>query len=61
MAQRVRNAISKLDEKSQKVVRLRYYRDMDYQDIADELDLTLENVKIRLFRSKEKMKKYVKR
>ena len=46
-------AIAKLREPYQKIIELRYIEDKTYKEIADELNLTLPNVKVRLLRAKQ--------
>ena len=46
-------AIAKLREPYQKIIELRYIEDKTYKEIAEELNLTLPNVKVRLLRAKQ--------
>lgn len=46
-------AIEKLKEPYQKIIILRYVDDKTYKEIAEELNLTLPNVKVRLLRAKQ--------
>ncbi len=46
-------AIEKLPTNYQKVIELRYLEDKTYKEIADELNLTLANVKVRILRAKQ--------
>ena len=45
-------AVEQLPEKYRKVVELRYYQELSYDEIAQELGLSLSNVKIQLMRAK---------
>ncbi len=51
-AQMLRAAVSQLPEKYRKVVELRYYEDLAYDEIAEQLGISLSNVKIQLLRAK---------
>lgn len=51
-AQMLRAAVSQLPEKYRKVVVLRYYEDLAYDEIAERLGISLSNVKIQLLRAK---------
>lgn len=46
-------AIAKLREPYQRIIELRYIEDKTYKEIAEELNLTLPNVKVRLLRAKQ--------
>ncbi len=48
----LRCAVSQLPDKYRKVVELRYYEELSYEEIAERLNLTLSNVKIQLLRAK---------
>lgn len=50
--QLLRNAVSQLPEKYRKVVELRYYDELSYEEISDALSISLSNVKIQLLRAK---------
>ncbi|HSD13902.1 MAG TPA: sigma-70 family RNA polymerase sigma factor [Flavobacterium sp.] len=45
--------IKELKPAYQEVIQLRYFQEMSYQEIADELDEPLNNVKIKLLRAKK--------
>ncbi|MBP5205424.1 MAG: sigma-70 family RNA polymerase sigma factor [Bacteroidales bacterium] len=45
-------AVEQLPEKYRKVVELRYYQELSYDEIAQQLGLSLSNVKIQLMRAK---------
>ena len=51
--QMLRAAVSELPETYRKVIELRYYEDLAYEDIAERLGLTLSNVKIQIMRAKQ--------
>jgi RNA polymerase sigma-70 factor (ECF subfamily) len=51
--QLLRAAVSQLPDKYRKVIELRYYEDLPYEDIAERLGLTLSNVKIQIMRAKQ--------
>jgi RNA polymerase sigma-70 factor (ECF subfamily) len=51
--QLLRAAVSQLPEKYRRVIELRYYEDLPYEDIAERLGLTLSNVKIQIMRAKQ--------
>ncbi len=50
--QMLRCAVRQLPEKYRKVVELRYYEDLSYEEIAERLNISLANVKIQLLRAK---------
>lgn len=45
-------AVAQLPEKYRKVVELRYYEDLAYDEISERLNISLSNVKIQLLRAK---------
>jgi RNA polymerase sigma-70 factor (ECF subfamily) len=51
--QLLRAAVSQLPDKYRKVIELRYYEDLPYEDITERLGLTLSNVKIQIMRAKQ--------
>ena len=51
----VRNIVNQLDPKYKKIVRLRYFKEFSYDEIADELDLPVGTVKAQLFRSRQQL------
>ncbi len=51
--QLLRAAIAELPEKYRRVIELRYYEDLAYEEIAQRLDLSLSNVKIQILRAKQ--------
>ena len=50
--QLLRAAVSELPDRYRKVIELRYYEDLAYEEIAERLGLTLSNVKIQIMRAK---------
>jgi RNA polymerase sigma-70 factor (ECF subfamily) len=50
--QLLRAAVSELPERYRRVIELRYYEDLAYEEIAERLELTLSNVKIQIMRAK---------
>ena len=53
----VKRAISRLPHNQKEVIILREYHDMSYMEISEVLALSLENVKILIFRSRETLRK----
>ncbi|MBD9062651.1 MAG: sigma-70 family RNA polymerase sigma factor [Ruminococcaceae bacterium] len=53
------DAISKLPERQQQAVRLKYFRNMSAADIAAELGTTAGNVRVILNRSMDKLKEFL--
>ncbi len=51
----LQKAIAELPEKYRLVIELRHVREMEYQDIAEELDLPLGTVKAHLFRARARL------
>lgn len=56
----LKKAVESLPEKYKVVIKLRHEEEMDYQDIADELDLPLGTVKAHLFRARALLYKKLK-
>ncbi len=52
-----RQAIEQLRPKYRILIELRYFEELTYEEIAKELDITLANVKILLFRAKDMLQK----
>ena len=50
--QLLRAAVAELPDRYRKVIELRYYEDLAYEEIAERLGLTLSNVKIQILRAK---------
>lgn len=55
----VRGNIEKLDDKYKQLIKLRYYEEYSYDEIAQELDLPLGTVKAQLYRAKELLFKQI--
>lgn len=51
----VRQIVSCLEPKYRRLVRLRYFKEYSYQEIADELKMPVGTVKAQLFRSREQL------
>ena len=49
----VRQLVEKLNVKYRTMIELRYYEELSYEEIAQELQLPLGTVKAQLFRAKE--------
>ena len=49
----MRTLLSKLTEKYRVMIELRYFEELSYQEISDQLDLPIGTVKAQLFRAKE--------
>ena len=58
--QLLRAAVSELPDKYRKVIELRYYEDLAYEEIAERLSLTLSNVKIQIMRAKQMLAELMK-
>lgn len=50
-------ALNKLNENDREIILLFYQQDFSYEEIANILNISLENVKVRIFRAKEKLRK----
>ena len=48
-----REIIQKLKPEYKRIIELRFLEDKTYKEIADELDLTMANVKVRLLRARQ--------
>jgi RNA polymerase sigma factor (sigma-70 family) len=59
-AKLIRTAIDELPEKYRIVIQMRHEEDLDYQDIADKLDIPLGTVKAHLFRARAMLYKKLK-
>lgn len=53
----VRKALSKLEEKYRKVIRLYYFDDLSYEEISSCMRLPINTVRTHLFRAKEALRK----
>ncbi|HNX21434.1 MAG TPA: sigma-70 family RNA polymerase sigma factor [Bacteroidales bacterium] len=49
----LRNAVDQLRPKYKQLIELRYFKEYSYEEISQELGISLGNVKIQLFRAKE--------
>jgi RNA polymerase sigma-70 factor (ECF subfamily) len=59
MIQRIRQCMDVLPENQQQVVRLREMEGFSYNEIAEVLNMTLDQVKINLFRGRNAIKKLI--
>lgn len=59
MVQRIRKCMDALPENQQQVVRLREMEGFSYNEIAEVLDMTLDQVKVNLFRGRNAIKKLI--
>ncbi|OIQ16262.1 MAG: RNA polymerase subunit sigma-70 [Flavobacterium sp. MedPE-SWcel] len=57
---RLLECIKKLKPQYQEVIQLRYFQEQSYQEIADQLDQPLNNIKIRLLRAKKLLSEIIK-
>lgn len=46
-------AVSQMRENYRQLIELRYFNELSYEEIAEELNISLANVKIKLFRAKD--------
>lgn len=51
----IRTAVDRLPEDDRIIIRLRYFDDLAYEDIANALGITLSATKVRLFRARKKL------
>ena len=51
----LRQIVNQLKEKQRELVKLRYFKEMSYEEIAETLDIPLGTVKAQLHRSREKL------
>ncbi|MDP4188035.1 MAG: sigma-70 family RNA polymerase sigma factor [Bacteroidota bacterium] len=49
----MRNVVLKLKPRYRKLIELRYFQELSYEEISDELDLPIGTVKAQLFRARE--------
>ena len=49
----VRNVVEKLKPRYRKLVEMRYFQELSYEEIAEQLDMPIGTVKAQLFRSRE--------
>lgn len=57
----LKDAINNLASEEYELIYMREYAGYSYQEISDILQVSLENVKIRLFRVRQKLKQYLNR
>lgn len=55
----VRAHLNKLDPKYRQLIELRYYEELSYEEIAEQLELPLGTVKAQLFRAKDMLYKII--
>ena len=53
LRKRIEKALGQLSDSAKKIILLRYFQEMDYKSIADELDIGLSAAKMRLKRARE--------
>lgn len=53
--ERMKNCIGMLDEVSKQIIILKYVEEMSYKEISKMMNLSLHNVKIRIYRAKTKL------
>lgn len=58
--QLLRSAVAELPDKYRKVIELRYFEDLAYDDITQRLGLSLSNVKIQIMRAKQMLAELIK-
>jgi RNA polymerase sigma-70 factor (ECF subfamily) len=51
----IQHLLDRLDERYRRMIELRYYEDMSYEEIAQRLDLPIGTVKAQLYRAKENL------
>ncbi|MGC8596145.1 MAG: RNA polymerase sigma factor [Candidatus Kryptoniota bacterium] len=56
----IKNAINSLPEKYRKVIILRHHEEMSYEEIAREMKLPVNTIKVHLYRAREMLYKYLK-
>jgi RNA polymerase sigma factor (sigma-70 family) len=59
MVQRIRQCMHALPENQQQVIRLREMEGFSYNEIAEVLDMTLDQVKINLFRGRNAIRELI--
>jgi len=52
----LRQAILALPPEQRAVIELRHFQELSYEEMAQSLDISLANVKVRLFRARKKLK-----
>ncbi len=59
LKENIDNVLNKLKKKETEILVLKYYADLSLQQIADLLDISLSNTKVRLHRAKEKFRNLI--
>ena len=57
----MRNVVDKLKPRYRQLVEMRYFQELSYEEIAEQLDLPLGTVKAQLFRAREFLLQIVKK
>ncbi len=57
--EQVRNLIDELPEKQKQIITLRETEEMEYHEIAETLEISMEDVKVNLFRARQKLKEQI--
>ena len=57
--ERLHRAIARLDLRKREVIRLRYFSELEFSEIASIMGLTLENVRVLAHRAKKELKTYL--
>ena len=58
--EKIEEIIGELNEEDRKIIRLFYYEDKSIKEISKEMNQSLSNIKIRLFRIRKTIKKKLK-
>ncbi|MDY6327145.1 MAG: sigma-70 family RNA polymerase sigma factor [Bacteroidales bacterium] len=58
--QLLKGAVAQLPEKYRKVIELRYFEDLAYEEISERLEISLSNVKIQIMRAKQMLAEVMK-
>ncbi len=56
-SEKLRKLLNKLNEKEKEIINLRFYENKSYKDISKELNITLDLVRIRLYRTIRELRK----
>ena len=56
-SEKLSNLLNKLNEKEKEIINLRFYEDKSYKEISKELNITLDLVRIRLYRTIRELRK----
>lgn len=57
--QQLRSALEKLSERQKEVIYLKYFAEMDYQDISEVMDINYQSVRNLVFNALKALKKYM--